>query len=65
VVGFEKRDSLFGFFAVPVLSELMFIMVSLALLLVVDSVLFVVSVFFILTALKALVDCKKPLVEIQ
>ena len=65
IIGFDRRESLLGSFVASIFLELMIILVSLALFLIVNSVFFVFCVFITLAIIKALIDCKKPLVEVS
>jgi len=65
VVGFERRENLFGGFAASVFSELVFFLVALALFLITGSLFFVFFVFISLAFLKALITYREPLMEIQ
>ncbi|WP_339414542.1 hypothetical protein, partial [Pseudomonas sp. EA_35y_Pfl2_R5] len=62
IVGFAKKESLFGGIAGSIFSELLFFLVALALFFVTGSMLFVFSVFIILALLKALLIFKEPLI---
>jgi uncharacterized protein (DUF983 family) len=65
VVGFEKRENLFGGFVASIFSELVFFLMALALFLITGSVFFVFSVLISLNLLKALIIYREPLIEIQ
>ncbi len=63
VIGFERRENLFGGLAASIFSELVFFLVTLVLFLITGSVFFVFLVFISLALLKALIIYREPLME--